>query len=162
MTRTPLAAALAIALAGPVSAQWIAEGSLAIANPGQPVQVGITFDEGETCDRASLFIIGNQDVRAIGLIVDGTSYGSAEAANFSDVAMTVMAGPNALRALKHGTSAAVITDQGMLNISLRGSSAAMNAAYSGCLRNVEKAVADYIKPLKPSARPIEPAGSVTF
>lgn len=162
MTRKPIAAALALAIAGPASAQWIADGSLAIANPGNPVMTGITFEEADSCDTASLFILGNNDIRTISLVVDGKDYGTAEATLFADVAMVVTAGRDALRAIKYGSRAVVITDQGMLTVSLSGSSDAMNAAYAGCMSNVEAAVAEYLKPLKPSARPSEPTGFVTF
>lgn len=151
MNRAAIAIAVTLA-AGPASADWIAQNSLAIANPGDPVLTGITFEEGDTCDSASLFILGNKDVRAISLVVDGTAYGTAEATLYGDVAMIVTAGPGALRAIKSGTQAAVITDQGSIYINLSGSAAAMNSAYAACMRNVRESVSEYLRPIQPSAR----------
>lgn len=162
-TRTMIAAAIALAAAN-ANAEWVASGHVAIANQNAPVVVGITFDYSQNCDAAQLLVYGNAEVTVMGLVVDGTNYGSVEAYDAGDGLMMASAGPAALRAIKHGTTAAVLTDQGTLVLSLDGSAAAMNAAYVGCLAEANEAIEHILRPLGRSVPPMQPdaSDSVSF
>ena len=160
MKKTALATALILA-ASATQAEWIASGIVAIANPGAPVSVGIAFDTTEQCDVAHLVIYGNADIAAMGLMVDGQSYGAVGSVEVAPGMMIAVAGPAALRAIKTGETAAVVTDQGTLAVSLAGSSAALNAAYAACMAEVAQSSAQIFRPLMPSGSNA-PAGSVNF
>lgn len=160
MKKTALATALILA-ASAAQAEWVANGIVAVGNPGSPVLVGVSFDYTESCNVAHLFVLGNRDIERIGLVVDGASHGSAEAVDVDDGFVVVVAGPSALRAIKYGGTAGVVTDQGSLIVDLEGSAAALDAAYAGCLLEMDKAVSRILKPLEPSALNV-PAGSVNF
>jgi hypothetical protein len=141
---------LALLAASATHAQWVADGLVAVANPGNPVLVGVSFDASEDCDVAHLWVAGNEDLSAIGLTVDGTGYGAAEVVEIGNGVMIVEAGYDALAAIKNGSSGTVITDQGSLTFSLKGSSAALNSAYSACLDKVRARYDALLKPLQPS------------
>lgn len=162
MTTKPLTLLLAAMVASPASAQWISDGPIAVANPGAPVLVGVSFDYARACDQAHLVVYGNDDVSVMGLAVDGTSYGVVEAYRSADRMMVATLGQAALRAIKSGNTAGVSTDQGMVVVSLKGSSSALNAAYAGCMREVDAAIADFMKPIQPTQQAEQAAGFVTF
>lgn len=152
-----LAASLAAVIAQSAGAQWVVDGHLAFANPGEQVVVGISFDYTQGCHEAQLIVFGNADITTLGLIVDETNYGSVDAYDAGNGLMMATAGPGALRGLKYGKRAGVITDQGSLVVGLEGSAAALNAAYAGCLAEVDRSIAEMLKPLQPS-----PVGAVRF
>ena len=132
MTRTPLFLAIAI-IASPVAA-WDSDGSVSIANRGEPVITGVVFNGAPRCDDVTVFVAGNASVRMIGLAIDGTSYAMGESFEAAEGIRALNIDPDAIRALKSGKSAVVGTDQGELNISLRGSRAALDSALAACRR----------------------------
>jgi hypothetical protein len=148
-----LFAALALATTTPASAQWQSLDYMAFANPGEPVVVGIAFNPGMGCHVADLFIIGNENILAAGVVVDSDIFPTVAARNpLDDLIMMTLSAP-ALSALKTGQNAAVVTDQGTIMLTLRGSTAAINSAYAGCMAQTN-----------PTLRPLLPSNSrtVTF
>jgi len=161
MNKTAIAAAIMLAATTAQANHWTTSGHVARANAGAPVVFGVTFDYSRNCDEAQLILYGNAEVTAMGLVVDGQNYGAVETFDAGDSLMVVVAGPAALKAIKDGRTAAVVTDQGTLSVGLSGSAAALNAAYAGCLAIIAEAEARAVRPLMPS-RPQEESHSVSF
>ena len=152
MNRKPLFIALALAATGAnaFGNTWENIDEFAYANLGDQVVVGISYETSENCDKAGLFVIGNADVSTIGLVVDSINFGVVEAyTTQTDVKLATL-DYRALSALKAGKQMAVVTDQGTVYVSLRGSTRAINQNLAVCRRMLDEAVADVLKPIQPT------------
>jgi hypothetical protein len=151
--------AVAAAFSSAASAEWYAYGSTAVAID-KPVQVAVAFDSRDDCDSAILWIDGNTEITSIMLIVDDKVFDPATPSTLTDngvrsgVYVDLLS--TGIRALKNGSKAALMTDQGTVLFSLAGSSRAMSAAYDNCMGVVAEKYAEILKPLQPSAPQDQP------
>ena len=78
------------------------------------------------CDAAELMLFGDEDGQAIGLIADKKTFCTS-----SDLQCLVIASES-LAALKHEGFVILITDEGRLGASRKGSGASINQAWLKC------------------------------
>lgn len=84
-----------------------------------------------SCDKAALIVVNNSKITKIGLDVDGETW-EAVNANKTTNGSWIPLGASALKHLKHGRNAALITDMGYLTMGLNGSATAINHAQANC------------------------------
>ncbi len=130
----------AMLAAGQVSAgPWTFDGYVAMAEPSpHGIVVGVVFDPSESCRWGHMAIYGNPDIGFVVLLVDGKEIGSAETTYLEENTAVITLYDDGLRSLKAGNVAAVLTDQGGVNLDLDGSRFAIDRAYVACLQELKK------------------------
>lgn len=116
---------------------WMSDGPLAwsVAQPDVPsqqgVRIGIMFSVSDQCDLGALIVPEHRYGAPVALDVDlkMTRFESVARTEEGYVARLWSA---QVAALKHGENAAIITDQSILTMTLKGSAAALNAAWKSC------------------------------
>jgi hypothetical protein len=147
--KTMLAVAV-FSIAGHAQAvSWQAHETSAVTFFENGIAVFVDFPPFAKCDDAILGIIGNEDIERMGMVVDEKVFALTETTNVDRIAMVTLS-DGALRSLKNGRKAFIVTEQGSLPIDLTGSSAAINKAYQGCLDALSPEPA--VKILQPSPR----------
>lgn len=113
------------------SGPWSWDEWLAFTRFSNGIAIGISFIPGSNCDKALLLISGNDAISRISLDVDLTTFAPIDVTRTAD-AVYIELTQSQLKLLKSGSNAALITDQGILTMTLNGSAKAINGAWSNC------------------------------
>ena len=95
------------------------------------IDISVSFIPASNCNRALLLISGNEEISRVSLDVDLTT---SDPVSVTRVKGGVYMGItiDQIELLKTGSNAALITDQGILTMSLDGSAKAINGAWQNC------------------------------
>jgi len=144
---------VAVAFAASVSANadtyghWYADDISALTRFTTGIDVGVTFHPSTGCHDATFVIYGNQRIKAIAINIDGRVFSSDGPATYrGDSFVGWSMADGFLSALKHGNSALIVTDQGDIRMSLKGSAAAFLKAWENC--EFQKQVPSYDRLLR--------------
>ena len=110
---------------------WTWDDTLAYTKFRHGISIGVLFISPSPCDRAALIVAGNNKIEKIGLAVDGKTWEFADART-NEHGSYIELNKSALKALKSGNNAAVITDRGLIPMDLAGSARAINEAWRQC------------------------------
>lgn len=108
--------------------------------------VAIAFFPEERCEAAHIAVMGNGDIRAMGLLVDAVDLGQSGVEIRDNTIALVELTKHGVQALKDGRTAFIVTDQGSLHLDLNGSRDAIDAAQAACFKTI-------VRPLTPNVRP---------
>ena len=127
-------------LAGPVSAgPWTDSGYIATAEPSpHGIYLDVYYSPDDGCDVARMGIVGNPDIAIVVLGVDDELIGNAESTYLDENVAVFMLSDLAVRKLKAGKVAVIITDQGRMVVSLEGSRLAIDRARIACQRDLKE------------------------
>ena len=122
--------ALSVAAAS-AQAEWSNEGFFALADTEAYPVVGLTYFQSEGCSWPRLSI-GDEAVTRVAIVVDGKNHGLHETEFMARSAVGTEVHPEIVDAMKRGKVMNLITDQGVLDISLKGATRAINANHAKC------------------------------
>lgn len=156
---------LVITMGGEARADWSAVqvgdkvlASSPTTSPG--IFVAVTFfSDDDTCDKAGLIVTGRGDITDMALNVDGDLWAGGVSGNIVNVeGMTLLPlSSGALRSIKNGQGAVLVTDKGSVYFDLKGSSRALMDAYAHCLvtqsATLRPMVQEDTRPMVPDAAP---------
>ena len=130
---TPLAAlALTFILQPAIADVWEVMDQGIVTKFSTGITLAVMFEADAACDEASVLVLGNPNISWIGMNVDGTDLGAAEATLVEDTIFVSLTKAG-LSAIAHGNNWLMTTDQGNLPISLKGSRKALIEAYDNCM-----------------------------